>query len=95
MAKIIAEGEVLTKEIPAEKIDERIKYYNGLKNEDTGQLADLSLLAAKFRKMHRTLGSSKYSFDAEDAFPSLDTTLGAAGAEKPIDVLDVMEKVGS
>jgi hypothetical protein len=53
LAKIIATGEVLIKEITPDKFEERIKYYVGLKNEETGQPIDLSLLAEKFAKMKK------------------------------------------
>lgn len=58
MAKIIATGEVLIKEITPDKFEERIKYYVGLKNENTEQPIDLSLLAEKFDKMKKTLNSA-------------------------------------
>jgi hypothetical protein len=53
MAKIIAAGEVLIKEITPNKFEERLKYYIGLKNDETGQPIDLSLLAEKFEKMKK------------------------------------------
>ncbi|MDE1861561.1 MAG: hypothetical protein KGI33_01485 [Thaumarchaeota archaeon] len=53
MAKIIATGEVLIKEIPPAKFEERVKYYVELKNEETGLPIDLSLLADKFEKMRK------------------------------------------
>ena len=57
MAKIIATGEVLIKEITPDKFEERLKYYIGLKNDETGQPIDLSLLAEKFEKMKKMLDS--------------------------------------
>jgi len=57
MAKIIAAGEVLIKEITPDKFEERLKYYIGLKNDETGQPIDLSLLAEKFEKMKKMLDS--------------------------------------
>lgn len=55
MAKIITTGEVLIKEITPDKFEERVKYYVGLKNDETGQPIDLSLLAEKFEKMKKML----------------------------------------
>ena len=57
MAKIIATGEVLIKEITPDKFEERVKYYIGLKNDETDQPIDLSLLAEKFEKMKKMLDS--------------------------------------
>ena len=57
MAKIIATGEVLIKEITPDKFEERVKYYIGLKNDETDQPIDLSLLAEKFEKMKKVLDS--------------------------------------
>lgn len=57
MAKIIATGEVLIKEIPPERFEERVKHYVELKNEETGLPIDLSLLADKFERMRKMLDS--------------------------------------
>ena len=57
MAKIISTGEILIKEITPNKFEERVKYYVGLKNDETGQPIDLSLLAEKFEKMKKMLDS--------------------------------------
>ncbi len=53
LAKIIATGEVLIKEIKPDQFGDRIKYYVELKNE-AGQPVDLSLLAEKFAKMKQS-----------------------------------------
>ena len=66
LAKIIATGEVLIKEITPDQFGERIKHYVELKNEDTGQPVDLSLLAEKFAKMKQ----SKDFTDMADLTPS-------------------------
>ena len=57
MARIISTGEVLIKEITPDKFEERVRHYIGLKNEDTGQPIDLSLLAEKFEKMKKMFDS--------------------------------------
>jgi len=62
LAKIISAGEVLTKEIAPDKFNDRVKHYVGLKNEVTGKPVDLSLLAAKFNKMQKTMGSNDEIF---------------------------------
>lgn len=93
-ARIIAEGEILTKEVPADKFEERVKFYVGLKKaKDSEELVDLSLLAEKFKKMFKskTLGSSR-EFTEDERFPLLDT-LGASGNKSEVSVLDVMEDV--
>ncbi len=54
LAKIIATGEVLIKEITPGQLGDRIKYYVELKNEETGQPVDLSLLADKFARMKQS-----------------------------------------
>ena len=58
LAKIISAGEIMTKEIAPDKFNDRIKHYVELKNEITGKPVDLSLLAAKFNKMRKTMGSN-------------------------------------
>ncbi|MDE1829300.1 MAG: hypothetical protein KGI25_03150 [Thaumarchaeota archaeon] len=71
MAKIITTGEVLIKEITPDKFEERVKYYVGLKNEETGQPIDLSLLAEKFEKMKKIFdskGSSDLTSSEFDSF---------------------------
>lgn len=62
LAKIISAGEVLTKEISPDKFNERVKHYVELKNEETGKPVDLSLLAEKFNKMRKTMGSNDEIF---------------------------------
>lgn len=62
LAKIISAGEILTKEIAPDKFNDRIKHYVELKNEITGKPVDLSLLAAKFNKMRKTMGSNDEIF---------------------------------
>jgi hypothetical protein len=57
LAKIISAGEILTKEIHSDAFADRVKYYVELKNEETGKPVDLSLLAEKFEKMRKTIGS--------------------------------------
>lgn len=84
-AKIIANGEVFLKEITIDKVDERVKKYVELKDTE-GKLVDLSLLAEKFNTMKKnTLGSSGAEFESQ--FPSLETTVGASGADKDKDLL--------
>ncbi|GEM_PF-1736404 len=70
MAKIIATGEVLIKEITPDRFEERVKYYVGLKNEDSGQPIDLSLLAEKFEKMKKVLDSKGKSDLTQDEYDS-------------------------
>ena len=62
LAKIIATGEVLIKEITQDKFEERIKHYVELKNAETGQLVDLSLLAEKFSKMKQKMDSTDKNY---------------------------------
>lgn len=62
LAKIISAGEVLTKEISPDKFNERVKHYVELKNEETEKPVDLSLLAEKFNKMRKTMGSNDEIF---------------------------------
>ena len=62
LAKIISAGEILTKEIAPNRFNDRIKYYVELKNEVTGKPVDLSLLAAKFNRMRKTMGSNDEIF---------------------------------
>lgn len=64
LAKIISAGEVLTKEITPDKFGDRVKHYIELKNEDTGKPVDLSLLAEKFSKMKKTMGTDDEIFSA-------------------------------
>ncbi len=59
LAKIIATGEVLIKEISPNRFEERIQYYVDLKNPETGQPIDLSLLAEKFAAMKKRMNSDK------------------------------------
>ncbi|HZS74153.1 MAG TPA: hypothetical protein VFA69_06585, partial [Candidatus Nitrosotalea sp.] len=62
LAKIIATGEVLIKEITPDKFEERIEHYVELKNAETGQLVDLSLLAEKFAKMKKKMDSTDANY---------------------------------
>ncbi|MGI0017360.1 MAG: hypothetical protein ACREA1_01475, partial [Nitrosotalea sp.] len=62
LAKIIATGEVLIKEITPDKFEERITHYVELKNTETGQLVDLSLLAEKFAKMKKKMDSASNDY---------------------------------
>jgi len=62
LAKIISAGEVMTKEIAPDRFHDRVKHYVELKNEITGKPVDLSLLAAKFNKMRKTMGSNDELF---------------------------------
>ncbi|NHH98977.1 hypothetical protein DYY66_1035 [Candidatus Nitrosotalea sp. FS] len=62
LAKIISAGEIMTKEIAPDRFNDRIKHYVELKNEVTGKPVDLSLLAAKFNKMRKTMGSNDELF---------------------------------
>lgn len=62
LAKIISAGEILTQEIARDRFNDRVKYYVELKNEVTGKPVDLSLLAAKFNKMRKTMGSNDELF---------------------------------
>lgn len=66
LAKIISTGEVLIKEIMPDKFDERVRYYVELKNNNTGQLIDLSLLAEKFAKMKQKLDSADNNYTSSD-----------------------------
>lgn len=68
LAKIISAGEVLTKEITPDKFGDRVKYYVGLKNEETGKPIDLSLLAEKFEKMRKTMGSTGEIYTTPNEF---------------------------
>lgn len=71
LAKIIATGEVLIKEIKPDRFEERIRYYVELKNEETGQPVDLSLLAEKFAKMKKTLDSTDKSYISPREFENM------------------------
>lgn len=62
LAKIIATGEVLIKEITPDRFEERIEHYVELKNAETGQLVDLSLLAEKFAKMKKKMDSADANY---------------------------------
>ncbi len=62
LAKIIATGEVLIKEITPDRFEERIEHYVELKNAETGQLVDLSLLAEKFAKMKKKMDSADTNY---------------------------------
>lgn len=62
LAKIIATGEVLIKEITPDKFEERIIHYVELKNAETGHLVDLSLLAEKFAKMKQKMDSTDKNY---------------------------------
>jgi hypothetical protein len=62
LAKIIATGEVLIKEIAPDNFEERIKHYVELKNAETGQPVDLSLLAEKFAKMKQKMDSADKNY---------------------------------
>ena len=62
LAKIISAGEILTKEVAPDRFHDRVKHYVELKNEITGKPVDLSLLAAKFNKMRKTIGSNDELF---------------------------------
>lgn len=62
LAKIIATGEVLIKEITPDRFEERIEHYVELKNTETGQLVDLSLLAEKFAKMKKKMDSADATY---------------------------------
>lgn len=70
MAKIISAGEVLIKEITPDRFEERVRYYVGLKNDETGQPIDLSLLADKFNKMKKMLDSKGKSDLTSSEFDS-------------------------
>jgi hypothetical protein len=62
LAKIIATGEVLIKEITPDRFEEKVAHYVELKNAETGQLVDLSLLAEKFAKMKQKLDSTDKNY---------------------------------
>ena len=66
LAKIIATGEVLIKEIPPDAFEDRIKYYVELKNAETAHPVDLSLLAEKFAKMKQKMDSVDKNFTASE-----------------------------
>jgi dsDNA-specific endonuclease/ATPase MutS2 len=85
MATIIANGEIITKEYPEDKINERKKFWTELKGED-GQLKDISLLAEKFQKMTpKTIGSS--GLRLEDIFPQM------GGSDSQSSTFDIMEEI--
>jgi len=75
MAKIIATGEVLKKEVTPDQFGERIKYYVELKNEKTGQPVDLSLLAEKFAKIRKTTEFDD-SYITKTEFKTIKKSLG-------------------
>ena len=66
LAKIIATGEVLIKEITPDRFEERVQHYVELKNTDTGQPVDLSLLAEKYAKMKQKLDSTDKNYTPND-----------------------------
>lgn len=66
LAKIIATGEVLIKEITPDRFEERIEHYVELKNTETGQPVDLSLLAEKFAKMKKKMDSADASYTSSE-----------------------------
>jgi hypothetical protein len=66
LAKVIATGEVLIKEITPDRFDERVTHYVELKNTDTGQPVDLSLLAEKFSKMKQKMDSTEKNYTPTD-----------------------------
>ncbi|MDR3781972.1 MAG: hypothetical protein P4K92_01490 [Candidatus Nitrosotalea sp.] len=66
LAKIIATGEVLIKEITPDRFEERIQHYVELKNAETGQSVDLSLLAEKFAKMKQKMDSTDKNYTPSD-----------------------------
>lgn len=66
LAKIIATGEVLIKEITPDSFEDRIKHYVELKNPETGQPVDLSLLAEKFAKMKQKMDSTDKNYTPSD-----------------------------
>lgn len=87
MAEIITNGEILTKEITDDKKDERVKYWFELKDEKSGQLKDISLLAEKFMKMTpKTIGSSGLTL--EDIFPQMGVTDNQTNS-----TFDIMEEL--
>ena len=75
MAKIIAAGEILIKEITPDKFEERVKHYVGLNNE-SGQPVDLSLLAEKFETMKKMLYSKDKNNFAQDEYDGFRRFLG-------------------
>lgn len=66
LAKIIATGEVLIKEIMPDKFEERIKHYVELKNIETGHPIDLSLLAEKFYTMKQKMDSTDKNYTTSE-----------------------------
>ncbi|MGI0007017.1 MAG: hypothetical protein ACREAR_03345 [Nitrosotalea sp.] len=66
LAKIIATGEVLIKEITPDKFEERITHYVELKNAETGHLVDLSLLAEKFAQMKKKMDSTDKDYTSSE-----------------------------
>ncbi len=87
LALIIANGEIITKEYPEDKLDERKKFWTELKGED-GSLKDISLLAEKFQKMiPKTVGSS--GLRAEDLFPQMGSPSTVSST------FDIMEEIGN
>lgn len=87
-ATIIANGEKLLKKngVTDENLQERIKYWNELKNETSGQLVDLSLLAIEYKTINpNTLGSAGMGLDI---YPEMSDTPGN-------DTMSIMEDIGS
>ncbi|MDE1724838.1 MAG: hypothetical protein KGH76_02940 [Thaumarchaeota archaeon] len=68
MAKIISAGEVMIREIAPDKFNDRVLYYVNLKNEETGNLVDLSLLAEKFKTMKKTMDVDDEIFSTSSGF---------------------------
>jgi hypothetical protein len=66
LAKVIVAGEVITKEIPHDRFDERVRHYVEMTNKETGQLVDLSLLAEKFAKMKQTINLMEEKINPND-----------------------------
>ncbi len=66
LAKIIVTGEVLIKEITADEFEERMTHYVGLKNTETGQIVDLSLLAEKFAQMKKKMDSTDKDYSSSE-----------------------------
>lgn len=68
LANIIVTGELLTKEITSSEFADRVKHYMELKNGETGKPIDLSLLAEKFSKMKKTMGSTDEFYVSPNEF---------------------------
>lgn len=83
LAKIIVNGEIALKKIPEDKMQERIKHYVELVDENTKEPKDLSLLADAYKGMEiKTVGSASF------------IELPEMNSDKDVNVAEIMEKIG-